>query len=152
MKTVIRHGVFETNSSSTHSIAIDTRDYSPVTPHMDNGVLSATCGEFGWEQCVYTDFDTKLSYLLTWVFREYDKEISEDVYRDNDCFQEIERVLKENIAGFDKLVVNSTGDNYYAYGYIDHQSCPETPMDGMENIKDFLFNPKSILVTDNDNH
>lgn len=155
MKTVIRHGVFETNSSSTHSIAIDTRDYEPIHVPLDNGVLKASCGEFGWEQEVYTDFYTKLSYVLTWAMRNFDENTSESEYRESDEFIKIEDVLREKIEGFERLEVESLRD-YYPFGYIDHQSTDDgaggVPAEAMDNLVDFLFNPKSILVTDNDNH
>ena len=80
MKIAIRRGVFETNSSSTHSVSIIGRDNDTHTielsdvPETDdlvvderyNKVLSHF-GEFGWGPEVYNSPAVKLSYLLTMV-------------------------------------------------------------------------------------
>ena len=60
MNRKIRQGVFETNSSSTHSICIvKTADIRiPASLHL-------TMGEFGWECENYNDSETKASYLYT---------------------------------------------------------------------------------------
>jgi len=56
----IRKGVFETNSSSTHSICIakDAELTIPKSLHFD-------FGEFGWEYDTLSDVYTKASYLYT---------------------------------------------------------------------------------------
>ena len=61
MKTQIRRSVFETNSSSTHSISIvrePTNIHFPTT-------LEFNVGEFGWEWKTYSDYLSKASYLYT---------------------------------------------------------------------------------------
>lgn len=61
MKKQIRKCVFETNSSSTHSICISKE---PVVLSDINGkVVSFTHGEFGWEESTYHDLWSKASYL-----------------------------------------------------------------------------------------
>ena len=60
MKTQIRRGVFETNSSSVHSISITKNDFKGSLPKqftIDNG------GEFGWETCIYDAPSNKAAYL-----------------------------------------------------------------------------------------
>lgn len=63
----IRRGVFETNSSSTHSVTVDhSKGLSPNYLYVsDDGYVHAEFGEFGWEVWDYTDQETRLSYLLT---------------------------------------------------------------------------------------
>ena len=60
MKTQIRQGVFETNSSSVHSISIIKNDFKGSLPKkftIDND------GKFGWETCVYDGALRKAAYL-----------------------------------------------------------------------------------------
>ena len=60
MKTQIRRGVFETNSSSVHSISIIKNDFKGSLPKkftIDND------GTFGWETCVYDGALRKAAYL-----------------------------------------------------------------------------------------
>ena len=54
--TKIRHGVFETNSSSTHSISINSRNtlYESITPD-ENDTVKLTVGQFGWDWNRYND-------------------------------------------------------------------------------------------------
>src|SRR4051794_30987832 len=66
--TKVRRGVFETNSSSTHSISIasgaETLDTIPVD---DDGVCRVQPGEFGWEEETFHDAATKASYAMEWA-------------------------------------------------------------------------------------
>ena len=56
----VRQGVFETNSSSTHSICIaQTTDY--IIPDK----VSFSVGEFGWEVDKLSSLSEKASYLYT---------------------------------------------------------------------------------------
>lgn len=64
MKTQIRMGVFETNSSSTHAICITKKkDNYKIPKHID-----FEFGEFGWECDEYSDICNKASYLITAIF------------------------------------------------------------------------------------
>ena len=61
-------------------------------------------------------------------------------------------VLKEE-TGASKVEYRQSDDQYYLYGYIDHQShevC-EGAFKNKETLRNFIFNPKSYLHTDNDN-
>ena len=62
MKT-IRKSVFETNSSSTHSISIDDSgaNYTSITPDRDGNIVLKG-GQFGWEIGDFNDPLTKANY------------------------------------------------------------------------------------------
>ena len=148
----IRNAVFETNSSSTHSISVSELNSDELMDNVmfmngdDNVVVEP--GEFGWEQEVYNDSATKASYMLTYV-KNYcgDKEEEfESMLKD---------VIKEQI-GCDDVIFNESGDQYYKYGYIDHQSSGNNAyhfvFENKETLRQFIFNKESILETDNDNH
>ena len=66
MKRQIRRKVFETNSSSMHSLTVEklgVTEYLHVD-EVENKVI-VNYGEFGWGYDEYTDPETKLSYLIT---------------------------------------------------------------------------------------
>lgn len=74
MKRQIRNGVFETNSSSCHSLSINKvseikydKDMFEYRIHEDDNKLHIGFGEFGWGYDVYTDPLDKLEYALTMV-------------------------------------------------------------------------------------
>lgn len=174
---LIRRSVFETNSSSTHSISF-----------VPDGVLkfpesvTLTFGEFGWEEETHYDVQTKLTYVMTalqyyvstpkypscpdgmswtdWENSEekkqynvdYEKAILESIYILwlRELLNDVGVIVHENLCGPDK---------YSRFGYIDHQSVDT--LDGIwsddevtfkNNMKNFIFNPNCYLRTDNDNH
>jgi len=152
---VIRVGVFETNSSSTHSICISNsthrgRDSLPVDA---DGTCRVYPGEFGWEVEEFDDAPTKAAYCLTYLkhFREPPPHYE----------GMLKKVIAEKTGA--KLVVFVPGKTEYDgpdghpnedWGYIDHQSdgvCGPA-WDTEDTLADFIFNRASILRTDNDNH
>lgn len=163
MKKNIRHGVFETNSSSTHSICIVGGKYdidSDVDICDSSNEIDIYCSEFGWEQDDFNDLKTKLSYCATYVMQDnnsynYDKIKAGDIInipkkKEYDMLNDV--VCK--VLGSKRINIVPNGDEFYPFGYIDHQSadiCGEA-FESEESLKDFLFNKESTLRTDNDNH
>lgn len=151
MKTLIRPGVFETNSSSCHSISISSNvpKYETLYPDED-GLLVFNGGQFGWEWKDYYKAKDKCNYVATLIH-----ELSED-YRDDSDNQDAIR-LKEK---FERVVKDHTGATEILYDlndvYIDHQSVdsnsgPEIVDLSEQELKDLLFNPDSEISTGNDN-
>jgi len=131
----IRKWVFETNSSSTHAIVVDTKtEYTKGLFKTDNPIY-VKWGEFWWEEDVYNDFHTKLDYMITMV-NSYD----------NNFFERIQKLLFDKT--WLKIEKNFTDQDYI---YVDHQD-PSlfTEMKDTE-ILQYLFNDKSRVVTGNDN-
>lgn len=144
-----RHGTFETNSSSTHSICIasgECRDsLRPYTnEHVIDGVVISG-GHFGWEVEDYWDAESKASYCITWV-RQYsnDKENHEEMLR---------KVIMEHTGSKQVVFLCNTDWAKGDYYYIDHQSSDvcEEAFQSEESLKQFIFNKNSLLHTDNDN-
>lgn len=140
MIKLIRHGVFETNSSSCHSLSISySGAFEGLTPNENNEIV-LTPGEFGWGYEEYSDALTKIAYC--WQDTEHDSANREML---------IDVVLKHT--GASKLLMEKSDDQYHSEGYIDHQSYG-TSADAFDDewtLKNFLFNPDSVLVIDNDN-
>lgn len=157
MKPVIRQGVFETNSSSSHSLCIAVGELQDMC-HLAQKVITAITGEFGWAVETHYDFDTKLAYLYTSAARgiklpsDFDSSVlPEELYTDR--IRMIERVVK-NYTKCERVDFVVQKDNYYPFGYIDHQSVgvPNEAFESDKVMTNFLFNQHSFVHTDNDNY
>ncbi len=139
-----RVAVFETNSSSTHSISIaSSGDLTDRLLVEDDGACQIYPGEFGWEEETFWDATSKASYCLTYCKQSGRVE----------CEEMLKRVIMER-TGASEVLFMEYPDRYYPWGHIDHQShevCEEA-FQNEENLAAFIFNPKSYLRTDNDNH
>ena len=152
MKRQVRYGVFETNSSSCHSISI--RDLEPT--------LLIEFGEFGWGYEEYNDMLTKLKYILTMAAETNIYWKTKEEFLETEDFIKINDLIKTETPYRGGIEFNDSqfpGEQYNRInGYIDHQS-----YEGYKNIQDFLddygvtlydfiFNPEVVLIIDNDNH
>jgi len=158
MKTVTRAGVFETNSSSTHSICI-AKDKALILdklPLDEEGVCRVYPGEFGWEEREYNDAATKASYCLTHVKSRPNYGLGTG----SDEEMLLSAVIAQGTDAKQVLFVPQ-GQDYEGkddWGYIDHQSIEndggagEPAFASGEILFNFIFNPASSLITDNDNH
>jgi hypothetical protein len=133
MPEIIRTGVFETNSSSTHSISIDESvELLDTLPVDDTGRITLTGGEFGWGPSEHTDALTKANYIAT------DYSYSED-------YSILTEVIKEQ-TGCTEVVYDMD-----KWCYIDHQSSGTGRELSKDELRQFIFNPKSTLYISNDN-
>ena len=110
MKIQIRRGVFETNSSSVHSISIIKDNFKGSLPSQ----FTINCdGEFGWEVKTYDDTESKAAYLYQAIlYYPYDLICKRD---DIDKAQEgctIEYSDDENILNM-MTYVNRTTYSFY---------------------------------------
>ena len=158
MTTQIRKSVFETNSSSTHSIYISDKKCVLSRLGVDNnGICRIYSGEFGWEVEDYYGAASKASYCMTYAFQMAQYYTVEGGYGYNMEFVKhlldmLTEVIMENTKAKSVEYVKSD-DQYYAYGYIDHKSfdvCSDA-FESKETLKNFIFNKNSYLHTDNDN-
>lgn len=135
MKKLIRKAVFESNSSSSHSVSIadETKQFVLDTIYPDqNGIIYVEGGEFGWEYAKYNDAKTKLNYA----------------FQDNVNQNLIKDVVMEQTGAVDVIF----GD--IDKGYIDHQSVGtinDEILGSKETLRTFIFNKNSWLFTGNDN-
>lgn len=167
MKT-IRNNVFETNSSSSHSLCIkannELSDSYLTVDDIDNHV-HVEFGEFGWGYERTTDQYDKLSYLVTMLVETEGNGCKsiQDLYK-TEGFNAINKVIKE-YCKCDGIIIDSVvgpaswNENYLVHdGYIDHQSCEDySTVQGFLNdygitVEQFIFNSDVILIIDNDNY
>lgn len=132
----IRKGVFETNSSSTHSITLG-KDKSFIMDNIlpdKNGVITLIGGQFGWEYKKTNKAIDKANYAAV-------------ALRDSKLLVD---VIKEHTQ-CEKLIIQAS-DDYDSpnWSYIDHQSIGTCP-NNKEDLKHFLFNKNAWLFGGNDN-
>lgn len=139
-KKLIRTGVFETNSSSVHTLSIgrskkSTYEYLPPP----GGVVVITGGDYGWG---YERLDTwleKADYLAT-----------DAQYREGKYLDLLRQALMDGLGGGVEVKIAVDEDSY-----VDHQSIGEvwdTILQDRIDLQEFLFNPKYSIIIDNDNH
>ena len=142
MKVQIRQGLFETNSSSTHSIVVGNNGEDIYADLPEEVYFGGDC--FGWEHDIHNDVQSKANYLFTSIVN-----CGMNEYLDN-----IKEILaKWNInAVFEKL--NKHGD-FDSFSYVDHASKNEELIislcENEELLMNYLFSSGSFVETGNDN-
>lgn len=167
MKRQIRRSVFESNSSSTHSLQISINDtWSTLeVDEFENKVITEF-GEFGWEVCNYRDAATKLSYIVTMLAETHEDCCSMEELYETEDFKLINDTVAEH-CHCDGIIIDSNivvseylwDGKVHKYGdhdgYIDHQSVMSISnlLDEYGcTMEEFIFNTGVVLHTDNDNH
>ena len=159
----IRQNTFETNSSSSHSITISNKGHFdanalPIVEYYKGAknCVVLTGGEFGWGYEEFDDALTKANYLATFV-ETVEFTIEKFTKRDMDRYRKMLIDCIKDVTGCEEVVIDVGSPNKWGSidgVYIDHQS-EETGLDAfisMNDLKHFIFNRKSLLVIDNDNH
>lgn len=173
----IRSSVFETNSSSTHSVSISRKnnryfDASSLNLFIDenDNKVHVRFGEFGWEIESYNWPYDKLQYIVTMLVETEGNNIT-DV---NELFKtDGFKLINDAVANYcncdgiwidENMQLNSyTWDGKMHYyidhnGYIDHQSCEDykSVQDFLDDygldVTQFIFDNGVVVHTDNDNH
>lgn len=168
----IRRGVFETNSSSVHSITIikDTIDSNKMAIN-DDGLIEVDAGEFGWGVERHRDQYTKLSYLVMMALETEGSECETvEQFYETEGFQKINSEIASYCACKGVTVPglkiekhsykdSKNEDRFYIDhdGYIDHQSCEDygSLQEFLDSnnvgVIEFVFNSSLILEISNDN-
>ena len=158
----IRNHVFETNSSSVHTISISNEGLEPSKLRMNkDGKVVVPFGSFDSDYRIYNSQEEKLSYLLTqcaylyclWSDKWIDEFNNKDIkmFYENHKFKCIEHAIVDYVPNCTGIVIE---EPYSAY--IDHQSVPEDEDDLMcciwdkQSVQGFVFNKYVSLKTDCD--
>lgn len=148
----IRKGVFETNSSSTHSICI-AKDVEVSIPRS----IHFSFGEFGWERDTLSTPLEKASYLYTGLVAN---DRMEDV---NNIINTLTgmgiEVSKEEPEFEQRSYKNSEGElvtyTHSDNGYVDHSNELGGFLDAVcgdeKQLISYLFSHLSFIITGNDN-
>jgi hypothetical protein len=137
----IRNSVFETNSSSTHSIAI------PKSCDNKISYISFHIGEFGW----HFDEEDPADYLYTAIY-----ETSETMAEVEDKLARLKAILEYNDIDYDFEEVKCRESNGWLIldnGYIDHGFELKDFVNGLLDDSDKLvrFLSDGLVFTGNDN-
>jgi hypothetical protein len=129
----VRRNVFETNSSSMHSLSVIGSDRMSTLTSKD-GIIVVGEGEFGWGYDTLKTPSEKLSYLVT----EYSGR------------EEMIDLIKEAVKDYTGMTLAV----YENEGYIDHESQGMITdyITDKQSIIDIVFNDKNVIIIDNDNH
>ena len=178
MKTVIRNSIFETNSSSVHTLILrkepsnrylgkDDRD-----KYIYDGKIEIFLGQFSWGYEILSGFSEKASYLATMIAEKYkwleDKETDSYEYRpmnkiiemtkEDPEWDDIVSAISSNfgIGSSDDIVLDCNYTTDPGDFYIDHQSFYSSIYDFLEanggySLSDYLFNKDIAVEIDNDN-
>lgn len=145
----IRLGVFETNSSSTHSFTTENEGYEyergiEVNPDWD--------GEFGWSWEAWYTTEEKLAYICRCILDSdwLSKDTDEGIYKALRPLQE----RLENLGVYFEIPTKEYLDNHW--GYVDHggdyyYSDIIDILKTDDSLLSFLFNPKNGIDGGNDN-
>lgn len=139
MKKLIRDSVFETNSSSCHSLSIGGKAgldvvYDTISPN-ELGNIILTGGQYGRSFYKTNDPMEKANYLAVATLYGYNKkDLIECIKEHTQC---------EN-------VILEVSDEYSSssWSYIDHESTGNTP--DKEDMKEFIFSKNSWLYIAHD--
>ena len=160
----VRNNVFETNSSSAHSLAFgtskiirgngygtgeDENDFSNPLYHLyeipscyQGCTLYEWLGEYGWGYDVLSTPQEKFSYLITGIYERNNYDLSASLF-----YIEIKHWLKE----LGISVVEAREDEE---GYIDHESTwlvNPSLFKTKEDLITYLFNDNIVIYIENDN-
>ncbi len=149
MTVQIRENVFETNSSSSHSVVVSgevATEFGLSKEEIREGVIYVGhCKtEFGWESEHSSDTHSKLAYLLIQAAGSYTDSITEDYNAKTKAVFETVRF----VTGCELKLPASTSD-----WHIDHQSMGDCDdiLEDPDQIAVFAFSPSSYVHTGNDN-
>lgn len=152
MKKTIRKNVFETNSSSIHSLVISVDGLEPSTLKINSEInrINVTTQYFGKEYTLYNKQEDKLSYIVTYIVAElqnrYDDWEILDRLKDSYYFNTLEEIIKDycNCDGIHVIMGEESG--------FDHQTDPSNApcvvdLYDYDQIKNFIFNKYITLKT-----
>lgn len=168
----IRKSVFETNSSSTHSLTLVQKSSKNMYTLSENGYLEAGFDDY-FSECsydVYSTVEEKLRFLLTllasfyyeykrnehfkqtgkWLYGQY---TTQKELKSMEEFKEIQKLVKKNIPNCKGLRFrkNSFNENGEVAGGIDthhHHECHNLNSYLKKNgitLEQFLFSPHIVI-------
>lgn len=148
----VRSGVFETNSSSTHSICITTNRKTTMC-HPDH--VHFRCDDFGWEHRRLDSTEDKAAYLYSSMLHIFEQKELEKA-----TAQIVDTLYKFKITcSFDKpeyrdygsglvYCINASVDHC---GEDDHREFVEKTVYNEGRLLRYLFSQDSFVLTGNDN-
>lgn len=169
MKINIRNLVFETNSSSIHTVSIKG-EFSPdnILINVPRNIVCIVCylDEYGWYGSPCNCFILKLEYAMSMVLHteypnfEYWNEnfvIDEEILHNLEGYKMLLNTINTYVKNCNEIKICRRDGYFYPYGYIDHQSCEN--YNCLQDFFDdwditperFLFDDNVVVYISNDN-
>ena len=147
MKSKIRKGIFETNSSSVHAICISNK-----IPWDFPSFIYFGRGEYGWEWEKYDWEDDKANYLYECLIDLY----YDWANKDNTKLLEVCDQIKQDLVSYGIGCKFEEFDRDTLFtGWVDHgrenRELVEYLLSDSDNLIRYLFNDDSYILTGNDN-
>lgn len=144
----IRNGVFETNSSSIHTICIPKKRYVDYLPNK----LTFGIEGFGWGPSLHA-YPSNLNYLNVFLnFLKTDKWCPNSAERYTRYKEAVDKFLADNEIEGEFL---EQPEDWTRHGYIDHESECDSIFDKIfadpEMMENFLLSPGNYIICINDN-
>jgi len=146
MKKTFRDGLFETNSSSVHTLVFKNNEWAKPDLDMDGDAVIGRIKYFGKDGRTYDSQNDKLSYLLTCMWCFCGENL--DRLHDSSYFDELEEIVTEHTGASKIKLVYGEGEHG-----MDHQTYPEyygdCPLFDLNryNMENFIFNDNVALKT-----
>ena len=167
MKRKIRYGIFETNSSSTHTITIGNAakklisifnkgyyEFDEETGESDfirpDNYIHMSFGDFGWGPEIINDVYRKIQYALTMVIEtegNHGEIKSLEDYYNTKGFKAINELVKKE-CGSDGIIIYNDDENEIRFesyssddpnkGYIVHEGYIDHDSCDFKSLQDFL--------------
>lgn len=160
----IRLNVFETNSSSSHSLTINNKTHINKNELKIKNIYTYIdlCENYGWEEKSYSLWTDKLNYCLVSLWNYMPQDVIENTQGIVSDFFKAVDVIFSHQDFLDYIEYDEDRDlDYYINrfdGGIDHQSNEliideyGKYQDGVQFFNDLIFGVNSVIETDNDNH
>lgn len=166
MRKVIRYAIWESNSSSMHTLSVRGKRNVDSSYYPSNVNIEIRLDEYGWNGYPCDDFHSKLAYAMSMVLHtEYPgfKYYNEDFIIDQDTLESLDgyKLLLDAInkhVKCERVIIKRNNSAFYPYGYIDHQSyedygCLQDFLDDWNvDAERYLFDDGVVVHIDNDNH
>lgn len=154
MKKVIRNNVFETNSSSSHTLILSKVKSGKDIITSDTDELYMNGGEFGWGYDQLWSAKMKLQYVLTYFLNKLDDDMTIEDIMQEDFFKLLSDIVKEE-TGLKLCLGDKWFEDEFEFGYIDHESADMLGCFGdvynKEFLRNIIFNKEIIIEIGNDN-
>jgi hypothetical protein len=150
MTQQIRQKVFETNSSSSHSLVMESSQMIPAAltkAQLREGVVSIRLGDYGWQyERLYRPLN-KASYLLTYLVGSTNWQTTEEVCEEFPGAQMLVDAFRNRFGVALKFEPS--------YGYVDHEATEHGVADVVFQdqavLESFLFDEAQYIQLGNDN-
>lgn len=161
MKIKVRKSVFETNSSSMHSLVVKKEDGYYTEEELREDLYINNDGEWdlswGDELCfgrspfgVLTTFESKTRYAIASICCYSQYTITDNIDKSKDNFDKIKEMFIKYIPECKKIELRKNTD--FPYGWVDENILTGFLEENQITLEEFLTNKKYVVIVDGDEY